>query len=166
MTLKRKASGSALTITTKIMRNASGAFIDIDTIRRRASGAWTLVWKRITLSDQTVLDSVPSGGATAGYRLNSTGIAELLTGASYTTAETWLAGGASSGYECRATITFGSLTSGTTGSWLSISSPREWYVSRISSGSSQCTFTLEIRNASTLVVVASATIDLTAQIGV
>lgn len=128
MTLKRKASGSFADITTTLKRRLSGAWVDVETISRRAAGAWVVVWKRIVLSNQAIGHSTGIGGATAGYRLNASGIVEKLVGASYSTLETWLSAGAASGYECRATVTFGTLTSGTAGSWLALSSSREWYV--------------------------------------
>lgn len=128
MTLKRKASGSFADITTTLKRRLSGAWVDVETISRRAAGAWVVVWKRIVLSSQSISQSTGVGTAVAGYRLNTSGIAEKLVGASYSTLETWLSAGASSAYECRATVTIGTLTSGTTGSWLTLSSSREWSV--------------------------------------
>ena len=162
MTLKRKASGSFTDITTTLKRRASGAWVDIDTIRRKASGAWTIAWRRIALSYQEIIDSVGLGTAIAGYRLNSSGIVEKRLGASYTTLETWLAAGAASGYECRVTVVSGSLTTGTAGSWLSLASSREWTVQQATVGTNTCQITVEIRNATTLVVAATATIDLSA----
>ena len=106
--------------------------------------------------------SVGVGTARSGYRLNTSGIAEERDGASYSTLETWLSAGSSSGYECRATVTFGTLTSGTTGTWLALSTSREWYVEQGSVGTNTCEFTVEIRNATTLAVVDSAAITLEA----
>ena len=128
MTLKRKASGSFADITTTLKRRLSGAWVNVETISRRASGAWVVVWKRIVLSNQSIGHSTGTGGATAGYRLNTSGIAEKLVGASYSTLETWLSAGVASDYECRATVTFGMLTSGIDGTWLALSSSRRWYV--------------------------------------
>lgn len=128
MTFKRSSGGVWSDITTTLKRRLSGAWVDVETIRRRAAGAWVVVWKRIVLNNQAIGHSTGIGGATAGYRLNTSGIAEKLVGASYSTLETWLSAWASSAYECRATVTFGTLTSGTAGSWLALSSSREWYV--------------------------------------
>lgn len=162
MTFKRKASGSWTDIATTIKRRASGAWVDIDLVRRRASGAWTVIWRRITLSNQSLTDTRPTGTAVSGYRLNTSGIAEELRGTSYSTLETWLTAGSASGYEARVTILSGTLSSGTSGSWLALSSSREWSVSQASLGQNICEFTVEIRNATTLVVAASATVQITA----
>lgn len=116
------------------------------------------------LTNQNV-NSSGSLSRTAGYRLNTSGIVESLVQAAYTTLETWLLLGASSAYECRATLNSGALSSGTTGSWLALSSSREWTcVDSIVDGSpAQANLTMEIRNASTLVVQDSATITLYAE---
>lgn len=135
----------------------------VDLIKRRLSGAWTTAWQRITLNNASVSDSAIIGTAVAGYRLNTSGIAEKLVRITYTTLETWLAFGSASNYECRATLDSGALTSGTTGSWLALSSSREWKVERGAAGNSSATITVEIRNASTLVVIDSATITLEAE---
>lgn len=161
MTLKRKSAGSFTDISTRVSRRLSGSWVDIDTIRRKVSGAWTVAWRRITLTDQSI-SHLTSGVATAGYRLNSTGIAEQREGGSYSTLETWIAIGSASSYECRATVTFGALTSGTADTWLNLGSSREWYVQRSTSGSSDCIIIVEIRNASTLAVVSTATIEMSA----
>ena len=67
-------------------------------------------------------------------------------------------------YEARVTVTSGTLTNGTTGSWLALSSQRDWDVERSTVGSKACTFTLEIRRVSDSVVVASASYTITATI--
>ncbi len=136
-----------------------------DIVKRRLSGAWTVVWSRIAITDQTVSATKPVGTSTAGYRLNTSGIAEKLENLSYTTLETWLVLGAAASYEARATLNSGTLTSGTTGSWLALSSSREWTVDDSVSDASpvEATITVEIRNAATLVVVDSAVIDLSAE---
>lgn len=67
-------------------------------------------------------------------------------------------------YEARVTVTSGTLTTGTTGTWLALSSQRDWDVQRSTVGSKACTFTLEIRRVSDSVVVASASYTITATI--
>ena len=118
MTFKRKASGSWTDIATTIKRRASGAWKDIDLVKRRASGAWTVVWRRVNLTAQEVVNSVGVGNPITGYRLNTSGIVESLKNTTYATLATWLTVGTASNYECRATLNSGTLTSGTTGSWL------------------------------------------------
>lgn len=103
--------------------------------------------------------------STAGYRLNTSGIAEKLENAAYTTLETWLVMGSSGSYEARATLNSGSLTSGTTGSWLALSSSREWTVtdSVFDLNPVEAEILVEIRNATTLAVIDSATVTLSAE---
>ena len=128
MTLKRKASGSFADIATTLKRRLSGSWVDIEVIRRKASGAWVVAWRRINISNQWLLSDKPDGTATCGYRLSASGVAYFRSDVSYSTLETWLATGSAASYEARATVNTGSLTSGTTGSWLALSSSREWYV--------------------------------------
>ncbi len=68
-----------------------------------------------------------------------------------------------SGYEARATLLSGTLSSGTTGAWQNLGVTREW--SREASpgtGLHTTSFTLEIRRASDATVLASETITLQA----
>ena len=68
-------------------------------------------------------------------------------------------------YECRATLVSGSLSSGTTGAWLALTADKSWSVSASGGGPNLvfATFTLEIRLASTGVVMATATVELDAE---
>ena len=119
---------------------------------------------RITLSPQTITHA--SGGllsATAGYGLYSDGNAKQTVGATVSTLEAWIDRVANVGdFECRATLVSGTLTTGTTGSWLALSADRTW--SRTSSAGSTNTtvLTVEIRRTATGVVQASVTITLIA----
>ena len=133
-----------------------------DIVKRRLASAWTVAWQRINIADQNATHSVGSGTATGGYRLNTSGIVEKRLGGSYTTLETWLSFGTASNYECRATVISGALSSGTAGSWLSLGTSREWTVTQSVVGTNTCDLTIEIRNASTLVVLDSATITIEA----
>lgn len=163
MTLKRNASGSQVDISATVQRRASGAWVDIDVIKRRVFGVWVTAWQRIVLSDQSLTSTKHVGTATCGYRITASGTVDFMDDVSYSTLETWLAAGSASNYEARVTVTVGDLTSGTTGSWLALSSSHEWYVQRPVIGKKICEFTIEIRNASTLSVSASASISLTAE---
>ena len=64
-------------------------------------------------------------------------------------------------FEVRVTMTSGTLSAGTSGSWLALTSDRDFSVSMATNGTKAATFTVEIRYASGA-VVASATITLTA----
>ena len=142
MTFKRNAAGVQTDIATKAERRSSGVWVPVDIIKRRLTGAWTVAWQRINITGTSVSDSAGVGTAVAGFRLNTSGIAEKLVRITYTTLETWLAFGTAGNYECRATLDSGTLTSGTTGSWLALSSSREWKVERGSPGTaSACELT-------------------------
>lgn len=67
-------------------------------------------------------------------------------------------------YEAYATVTVGTLFSGTTGSWVSLGSSQSWSIQEVvpGVGPDTATFTLDIRLASSLQVVDTATITLTA----
>ena len=162
MTFKRNAAGVQTDIATKAERRSGGAWVPFDIVKRRLSGAWTVAWQRINITGTSVSNSVGVGTAVAGFRLNTSGIAEELVRITYTTLETWLAFGTASNYECRATVVFGTLTSGTSGAWLSLGSSQEWSITQVGVGTNTCELTIEIRNASTLVVLDSATITLEA----
>ena len=71
-------------------------------------------------------------------------------------------------YECLATVTSGTLTTGTAGSWLALTSDRTWTKDRTSdvAGTDTCIFTLAIRQIGTTNNLASATITLDAEVTV
>lgn len=70
-------------------------------------------------------------------------------GASYA----WLLSGLASAYEIRADVSSGSLSSGTTGSWLNMGTDRSWTVSRTTLGTNSCTLQFQIRRVSDGVVL-------------
>lgn len=163
MTLKRKAAGAWTDITTTLSRRESGSWVGIDLVKRRLSGAWTTLWQRIGIGDENIADSRGSGAAVAGYRLNTSGVIESRLGAAYATIGQWLALGSAGDYECFVTVNSGTLTLGTSGSWLALSSSCEWYVSQATVGVKTANITVQIRRASSGTVLDSATIDLEAE---
>ena len=118
MTFKRKAAGAWTDIATTIKRNAAGSWVQVCSVKRRLSGAWVTIWSAAAITDQSITSIGPTGTRTAGYRLNTSGIAESRVQADYATIETWLVVGAASDYEVRATLVTGdALTSGVVGTW-------------------------------------------------
>lgn len=111
--------------------------------------------------DHTTVDPAD---ATAGYRLLSTGSAEVTLAGVYTaiTGE-WLRAGAASSYEARATLQSGTTPSGTLNSWLGLGTNRTWDLTTTVAGLITCDILIEIRLASSGVVQDSATITLTAE---
>lgn len=70
---------------------------------------------------------------------------------------------AGSGYDVRATVVSGTTPTGSaTGSWLSLGSSQSWTLGTASVTTVTCQLTIEIRSASSLAVLASGTVTLTA----
>ena len=126
-----------------------------------------IVWQlpTVNITDQSIQVTNPSTRATAGYRLNSSGIAESLSNLAYTTLETWLLSGAASDYEVRVTLSSGTLSSGTTGTWQNLGTSRSWTVvdTTFDGIISEADIVVEIRDATTLMILDSATINLQAE---
>lgn len=122
---------------------------------------------QITISNLTV--STIAASTAAAYRLESDGdiMTSNFTGSAVTVdSGDWIIprGAAGGAYEVRVTVTSGTLTSGTTGSWLALSTNREWSViNNISGTISTVIMTVEIRSTSSGTVLGSATITLTAE---
>lgn len=162
----------------------SGVWKGIDNIHVGVSGAWKQVnvawigvggvWKKLyerwaaALSNVTRSRIVTSpANATATYRVKNDGTCDST--ANNTLDEgTWLLAGSVGDYEVRATLNSGSLASGTTGSWLSCSTTREWAVTVTSDlgGTQAANLTIEIRDTATSTVRASCTVSITATVNI
>ena len=120
---------------------------------------------RISLSGVSV-SSVGAGTQTATYTLESDGdVMSATTGGGSVDQGDWISPKASapSDYEVQATLVSGTLSTGTTGSWLALSSNRSWTLQRVTVGvATQVTLTIEIRKGSGA-VLASATVTLDAE---
>lgn len=118
----------------------------------------------VSLSDRTVTDN-DATAPSAQYRLQTDGQVRTSTvSGGLAFPETWIepTSAAGSAYEVRATVTSGTFTSGTAGSWLSLGSIRNWTCDQATDGTKTVTATFEIRNATSLAVLTTATITLTA----
>lgn len=121
---------------------------------------------RVTLSNDTASDITFGGTSTASITAANDG---TITGSGNVSSfgpVNWItpASAAGAAYEVRATVNSGSLTSGTTGSWLALDTSRTWSCVRSSSaGSEAANVTLEIRRASTGAVLDSADYDISAE---
>jgi len=99
------------------------------------------------------------------YRLNSNGkVYEVTTAGGAVELEQWCTPTSeAANYEAFATIVTGSLTSGPVGSWVALSSTRDWVLECTTpEGSFTCQFTVQIRRIGTATVLDTATINLTA----
>lgn len=131
----------------------------------------------VTLSGRTITASTTSpADCTSGFRLGTDGkIYRTDTGGSGTFQEIagleWLDPKdalEADRFECFATVTAGALTSGVTGSWLALSSDREWTVTRTNdtTGTDTATITLSIRRIGMSTNLASASITINATVTV
>ena len=120
---------------------------------------------QVSITNQTLNSTSFSGAASCAYRLNLLGTVQRGNTGVFNTLETWLLFGSNSAYEARVTMITGTLTAGTVGTWLGLATSRDWSITDSTSGdgSVTCSFTVEIRDAASLVVLDSATIELTAQ---
>ena len=121
---------------------------------------------RVSISDLFVGDvRISPVNASAGYSLTSTGDVVRVTSSGSTIVAQWVVptSAASAAYEVRASIVSGSVSAGTTGSWLSLGSTQTWTRTQTTIGSSTVVLTVEIRAASTGAVLSTATITLTAE---
>lgn len=131
-------------------------------------GSLRKVWPAAAalLTNHTISAISGSGPVTATFTLASSGAASGATSPGGTGGGTysgeWMVVGPASGYEARFTILSGALSAGTAGSWLNLGTTRAWSVSRATIDNSLCQGTVEIRDATTLVVLATATITLEA----
>lgn len=116
----------------------------------------------IAVSDTRPVFGPPA--AIAFVELTSSGAINEGRSSGITFIGTWLLRGAASLYEARATVTSGSLTFGTTGTWLNLGSSRTWGVDRASLnaiGSTTATFTLEIRRGTNILATSTVTVTAT-----
>lgn len=115
----------------------------------------------VAISNVTASDIAPApASATASYSLTSAGNLTYTGGGG-----TWLSPQVGMGqFEVRATLVSGSLTTGTTGSWLNLGTTRTWTVSRSGEGVSAAVLTIEIRLASSGVVQDTATVTFSAEV--
>lgn len=119
----------------------------------------------IFITDQSVTDFTgASRSASTGYRLTSAGLAQTQSGlGAYTTVETWCTPTSEAiNYEVLVTVTAGALSSGTSGTWVPLSSTQTWTRTASIGLSSLCTFTVQIRRTGTSTVLDTATITLEA----
>lgn len=115
----------------------------------------------VSITDQEIFEN-QIGTATATYIIDNDG---RVKDGNSAILESWLISGTNSSYEVRATVVSGTLTSGSTGSWLSCASDASWsLVNSLQNNSVKtCVLTIEIRLASTGVVQDSATVTLFAE---
>ena len=122
----------------------------------------------VALFDQYISDSVSVGTASAGIQLTNAGATNALTSIGSYGLEAWLTPGIGmSSYEVLATLLSGTLTSGTTGSWLSLGTTRAWQLDNAAAITVEYTsINLAIRLIGTEVILASGNVTLGASVGI
>ena len=169
MAVKKRVSGAWVDATVAYKR-VSGAWVAWTAAKTRSAGAWVDKWITAALSDQNLTATALSpADATISYNINTSGtVTQGVNGGAPTTIQTWLAAGSSSDYCVRADIASGSVTSGTIGSWLQLSSGRAWTKSRTSNlvGTETVTLvlTLGLWNGGSPVTIDTASITLNATV--
>lgn len=120
---------------------------------------------RVQLAGGSVTAFNFSGFATATVRIGSDGRVYHGQNLSFSDQGAWLLSGAASQFEIRATLVSGYVPE-VTGSWLALSSTREWSCSDGTQDFSpeEAVVTLEIRRIGTATVLASANWTLTANL--
>lgn len=129
--------------------------------------ASTLSGPRVSIANLGVSDvTISPTNASATYQLTNAGVINRITNSGGTTSPgNWIfpASAAGANYEVRATVNSGSLTSGTTGAWTALSSSQSWTLQQTSVGAVSCNITIEIRHATSLAVLDTASITLEAE---
>lgn len=149
--------------------NVAGTWRTVSTIEINVGGTWKQVYPNATVS----LAQLPSGivdvqfgvPASALLEIQSDGdIYEQTNGGGGVDDGDWVTPTSAAGaaYDVRATLNSGALTAGTTGTWMSLSASRGWSVTQNSAGTAAANLTIEIRDAVSLVVLATGSLDLQA----
>lgn len=129
-------------------------------VHARTGGTWRAVSDLVQIQDELIFAS-GVGSASAEYELSHTGDIFRIVNSMPTDIGDWITPKVRmSDYECRATLVSGSLSSGTTGTWLSLSQRRQWTLFRFVSGPQTTVLQIEIRRAADQVVLDSAQITL------
>lgn len=162
-----------------LYRRISGAWQAIDTAYVKVAGVWkeAVVWRRVagvweqitallgaTLNNASYLASGTTV-TTCSFRVDSDGSVYTNETGSFAVDYTWLTGGGvAADYDVRWTSTSGSLSTGSEATWESLAADRTYSVvdSVADLNSVTCTGTVEIRDADTLAVLATATVTIEA----
>ena len=122
----------------------------------------------VVISSRNIIgSSVSPSACSATLQLTNTGILNTIASGVGTIpiAGEWLVGSDSgASFEAFVTVTAGTLTSGTTGSWVSLGTTVSWTKTQASIGTSTVTFTIQIRETATQIVRGTATITLDVEV--
>lgn len=161
------ASGAHKSMTAGAV-GAGGVWKTIQAIWVGAGGVWKQAYSAVvlTLTTATAENNRTSGAASAVYqiRVDRFIYTSALSGATIVQQEQWCPSTATpTDYEVMATVTAGTLNSGTTGSYIAITGTHAWSVTRSTIGVSSATIRIDIRRIGDTTVLASKVINFTAE---
>jgi len=167
MTIYSKVSGAWKTIDDPQVK-VSGVWKDVQAAYVKVSGVWKEIYNRVVVSitNQSIFFSaIFPQDAYARYQLDSNGKVYKYTGQTPGTPTTYIEdwvdpNSEASNYECFATVSGSALETGTTGSWLALTSDRMWGIAETGAGTKFTTLTVTIREVGTTTNLTSATISL------
>jgi len=167
MTIYSKVSGAWKTIDDPQVK-VSGVWKDVQAAYVKVSGVWKEIYNRVVVSitnQYIFFNSIFPQDAYARYQLDSNGKVYEYTGITAGTPnlyiEDWVdPNSEASNYECFATVSGSALETGTTGSWLALTSDRMWGIAETGAGTKFTTLTVTIREVGTTTNLTSATISL------
>lgn len=172
MAASRKSGGGNVALAlANVKRRSGGAWVTATIAKRRSGGAWVDIFPAtvVLTGNSYSANNLSPGDATIRLHISSDGnVYTQVNNGANNLEYAWRLSGASSAYDIFATLDSGTLSEGTTGSWLNLGTTRAWAVTRTSNlaGSDAATITLQIRDASTLAVLDTAVITLTAVVEV
>ena len=121
---------------------------------------------RVSLTGDSLFDdTVTPTDAEVGYQLSATGLEQSYegVGSGYVTIDTWLLSGSAADYDGRLTATGEQPTGGSAlATWLNLGTTRAWTLTDSSSigGALTNSCLVEIRDATTLITLVSATVTM------
>lgn len=120
----------------------------------------------VNFVDTTVYAFNTGATATAGYRINSNGFDYEGINGTFSTLNQWVTPTSAGGnYEVFATVSSGSVTSGTTGSWVATSGNPTWTRDRTTIGTNTCVLSMQVRATGSGTVLDTWTVTLEAERG-
>lgn len=120
----------------------------------------------VNFVDTTVYAFNTGATATAGYRINSNGFDYEGINGTFSSLNQWVTPTSAGGnYEIFATVTSGSVTSGTTGSWVATSGNPTWTRDRTTIGINTCILSMQVRATGSGTVLDTWTVTLEAERG-
>lgn len=167
MTIYSKVSGAWKTIDDPQVK-VSGVWKDVQAAYVKVSGVWKEIYNRVVVSitNQSIFfNAVFPQDAYARYQLDSDGKVYKYTGQTPGTPSTYIEdwvdpNSEASNYECFATVSGDALETGTTGSWLALTSDRMWGIAETGGGTKSTDLTITIREVGTTTNLTSATISM------